>query len=36
MVNHLSRTGDIRLTPQGMVKYHVNLHAAQHSPGIYK
>jgi hypothetical protein len=24
------------LTPQGMGKYHVNLHAAQHSPGIYK
>jgi hypothetical protein len=36
VVDHLSRTGDIRLTPQGMGKCHVNLHAAQHSPGIYK
>lgn len=36
VVDHLSRTGDIRLTPLGMGKYHVNLHAAQHSPGIYK
>ena len=35
VVDHLSRTGDIRLTPQGMGKYHVNLHAAQHSPEIY-
>ena len=35
VVDHLSRTGDIRLTPQGMGRYHVNLHAAQHSPGIH-
>ena len=35
VVDHLSRTGDIRLTPQGMGKCHVNLHTAQHSPEIY-
>jgi hypothetical protein len=35
VVDHLSRTGDIRLTSQGMGKYHVNLHTAQHSQEIY-
>ena len=36
VVDHLSRTGGIRLTGKGMGRYHVNLPAAQQQPEIYK
>jgi hypothetical protein len=36
VVDRLSRSGEIRLTAEGMGRYHVDLHAAQHRPEIYK
>jgi hypothetical protein len=36
VVDRLSRTGEIRLTAKGVGRYHVDLHAAQHRPEIYK
>lgn len=36
VVDRLSRGGEIRLTAKGMGRYHVDLHAAQHRPEIYK
>jgi hypothetical protein len=36
VVDRLSRSGEIRLTAKGMGRYHVDLHAAQHRPEIYK
>ncbi len=36
VVDRLSRSGEICLTAKGMGRYHVDLHAAQHRPEIYK
>ena len=36
VVDHLSRTGGIRLTAKGMGRYHVELHAAQHRTAIHE
>ena len=36
VVDHLSRTGGIRLTGKGMGRYHVELHAAQHRTAIHE
>jgi len=36
VVDHLSRTGGIRLTGKGMGRYCVELHAAQHRLEIHK
>lgn len=36
VVDHLSRTGSIRLTGKGMGRYHVELHAAQHRLAIHE
>ena len=35
VVDHLSRTGGIRLTGKGMGRYYVELHATQHWPGTH-
>jgi len=35
VVDHLSRTGGIRLTAKGMGRYHVELHAARLRSGIH-
>ena len=36
VVDHLSRTGDIRLTAKGSGRYHVDLQAANHPLDIHE
>ncbi len=36
VVDHLSRTGDIRLTAKGSGSYRVELHAAEHRTAIHE